>query len=799
MNQYEVLQVINKNQFICRITEKSVKSSKSLTSSSSFLITKQYLYSFDHSKYHSEDERLFAKYKELHDRIDCLLFLKDKQFIHLFDCFYFEQEDKSSKITDKYFCTVELLDGFVSLRYLLYKNRTQNENKFQPLKQSLIFSVMNTCLKCLKLMHTLGQSCSELTPCNILIERKTKRVYLRPFSIDSLNTLKRNLIGKYLVKYIDPFTCKINSGSFKVLVKEFEESNNWYYPPEILFKLHGFLRKNRECDVDMVLTELFTKQELLSKQKDVWSLGCIFCETFLPYPIFSARKIEDQIVNIISILGVNFNSFDLKTIPLYLKECEYFDLVTIRGSINPIQNIRNYLSVSPGYEILNGVLQTVTCVLDYNSEKRPSVINLLDMPMFSLFSQTSGIHFYKKSDKELINLSPVAVENVIEEYTKHTSNSTGSDFDSLYEESMELAAILNPKPKAKKEEKNTEISNTDKLVVTSKDKSLHNFNTEIDRNVINYLSSSENDNSVRTKTSITRVFSKLEEVYREQLKQMGKDINDVKSALGELRDISEKQNLEIKKELKATLPCPVQRLQISIEKLKNIQTSVGKLFFSVIWGKIEKTTMSKEYELNYALFDIERDLLSNCGWHNELTIQIYDVTENSTELIGEVLIDISQLLKHNKTRINEVSGWYKIFGLRKKKSGGEIFVKVIGYLSKLSKKQSQNNNNKELIESNNNNDTAPHTTSTLLITTTDDVVEQHEENVMHCNPTTIDSNESISSSKYHNNEEDSQTSDDNYILDDVGNIISCLQRLQQELKAFEVPAISKNPLNTNYK
>lgn len=570
MDDYEVVQTLSNNQYICvrrsltsnghsrSMNQKERKSetkkyhprSSSTHNHHHYLITKQYLYSYDHSKYQSEDEKLLRKYNDIHTRIDCLLFLRDKNLVNLLDCFYFEQIEKQSKYTDKYFCTVERIDGIVSLRYLLYKNRLRSKN-FQPLKQSLIHQVMRCCLEASAILHAVGEPYFSFSPCNILIEKKTRKIMLRPYVIDKADMLHKFIDEPHGESIFDPYTIKFEEN--KVLVKEFFENQLWYCPPELVFRI--FLgKKDKIHKYKKQLYKELRQSYTTSVANDIWALGCIFAEMMLPYPLFSSMRIEDQLINTLSILRLEAENEEFSH-PRYMKESKFFNTILSKHldlRTNRLSVLKHYLTGSSSYEVTAVTLQTLSCMMDYNPSLRPASSRILNIPIFSNKSLPTGGVYYRKldhngspkmseDDDTLSNSVLVAYVNKVEEeqvkanhnrswisessIVNHNDHTRVDPNDSIYEESIMLASLLNDKSKRK------QPSTKEQVVVTYQQKNLEEKEGE---NLLNYLSDNDMKSSSASFVTLSHAFKKLEKIYRNEITKIGNDIREMKEALGDL-------------------------------------------------------------------------------------------------------------------------------------------------------------------------------------------------------------------------------------------------------------------------
>ncbi|EFC48722.1 predicted protein [Naegleria gruberi] len=657
MNQYEVIQTLSDHQFICLKLSDEVSYRKHRDERKRkrphYLITKQYLYSYDHEKYTSEDEKLYSKYKDIHERIDCLLFLREKDIVNLLDCFYFEQIEKNSKYTDKYFCTVEQLDDIVSLRYLLYKNRSRNTKEHQPLKNSLIFSIMTCCLESCRILHALGEPYFSLSPCNILINKRTRKVSMRPFIIDKLEFLRKYIDEPLGESHIDPYTVKFTENN-KVVVKEFFENQIWYSPPEFVFRLCNDIDIYKMTKHKKKVYKELKHNFVNSLEVDIWAAGCIFAEMVLPYPLFSAKTLEDQVTNTISVLGYGSSDNRAET-PKYVWENRLFAALAKKNiKINKLAALKGFLTSNPYFEISGIALQTLACMFEYNPAKRPSALNLMKIPIFH--SLDSSTMYYRKlteeerkAEKEGLNPILVAYVNKVEEEQIQAShnrssiseqpkeNNNNTTTDSIYEESIMLASLLNDKTKKR--------ASPEKVMVESREKDLQHKKGE---NLVNYLSDNETKNT-SSFVALTCAFGKLEKIYRQQLTQIGKDIREMKEALGDLK----------------------QNNVVTMEKKQNTTLS-PKL------SSTKESNMTKSFKFNgdvkitiERIHDIEFEGKYISKFNYEITLQIHDIVNRRVTLVGEACIDVSPL-----SYSSDICGWYNLYDSSRQEKTGQILIRI---------------------------------------------------------------------------------------------------------------------------
>ncbi|KAG2387099.1 hypothetical protein C9374_002134 [Naegleria lovaniensis] len=728
MEDYEVVQTLSNNQYICvrrsssssnnpsarsssHQTERKSEKKKNRKSSSShnhYLITKQYLYSYDHSKYQSEDEKLLRKYNDIHTRIDCLLFLREKDLVNLLDCFYFEQIEKQSKYTDKYFCTVEKIDGIVSLRYLLYKNRLRNKN-FQPLKQSLIFQVMRCCLEASAILHAVGEPYFSFSPCNILIEKKTRKVMLRPYVIDKTDMLHKFIEDPHGESIFDPYTIKFEDN--KVLVKEFFENQLWYCPPELVFRI--FLgKKDKIHKYKKQLYNEIKHSYTTSIAIDIWAMGCIFSEMMLPYPLFSSMRIEDQVINTLSILRLESENEEYSH-PRYMKQSKFFNTILSKHldlKTNRLSVLKHYLTGSSSYEVTAVTLQTISCMMDYEPSLRPPASRILKIPIFSTQNLPNSGLYYRKTDHnnssktsgddDTLSKNSVLVDyvNKVEEeqvkanqswisessianHNEHARVDQNFANDSIYEESIMLASLLNDKSKRKKA-----TSANEQVFMTYQQKNLEEKEGE---NLLNYLSDNDVKSSSTSFVTLSHAFKKLEKIYRNEITKIGNDIREMKETLGDLLQNSvlpsEKNNHHrsgsVENSIESSSSSSSEEVfvpktstirgtvQLTIERIHEIEYE-GQLYFSILRGHTELVTQDL-LSKNYTSIHINDEFSK---YNNEIMLKITDqVKKNGHEaIVGVAIIDLSPL-----SYSTDLCGWYNLYdSIQNKKLTGQVLVRI---------------------------------------------------------------------------------------------------------------------------
>jgi serine/threonine protein kinase len=335
INDYHVIEEIDTNQVIVSTSINNNESTKL------FLIRKYKLY---------EENRY-----EWSQRVNALQFLKEKNLIHLHDSFLFRNTE-----LDQYYCTVEQLTGYTTLRRFMWNMSQIHKNqKFVPVENQMVQNVMKGIIESLSVLHAVGVPYGHLSPLNIVIEEETNRVLLRPLDIVTDTSVW------YVTKQIDPYTFRLNNQS-KSTIMEFEERQVWYFPPEVVFKLKE--------------TKYYH-----SIYSDCWALGCVFAECFLPYPVFSAEDLPNQIIQTFTILGLPDRMYVPEVIlqtGIYETLSEKLPVVSTDDVVTKLRNLRKNLSAE-NLKLSFPVVQILSLLLDYNMKKRPEVGRLGGASIFA--------------------------------------------------------------------------------------------------------------------------------------------------------------------------------------------------------------------------------------------------------------------------------------------------------------------------------------------------------------------------------------------------------------------------------
>ncbi len=363
MERYRIVEYIDAHQFIAKF--------KYDVQNIFYLITKHRIY---------EDDPRATR------RMEAIMFLKERKLIHCEECFYHYSYNKNNTIQKKYFCTVEKLTGYTSLRKMIFERK----DNF-PLEESLVAVITKVCVQTVYTLHAIEQSFGPLlSPRSIVIDTKSKQAYLRPFMLRFDKYLKR-----YKTHYVDAYTFDARTQT----ALEFDESLHWYWSPEIL--LHHSSTSLQ-----------------FSFENDVWSLGCIFCELLLPYPIFRSSSLEKQIQQIHSLVG------SIRPSP---------PGSTFRG-VDHSECIKNLKKLLHSTKTVQTFIQAIGWCFIWNPRERATASFL---STYSLFSAKNPVFYAKHVDDVVENISEVSSQTSIK------SDDAQDEKQALIDETLSIISMIN--------------------------------------------------------------------------------------------------------------------------------------------------------------------------------------------------------------------------------------------------------------------------------------------------------------------------------------------------------------------
>lgn len=192
-------------------------------------------------------------------------------------------------------------------------------------KLTLVFEYLDTDLK--KLMTLKENVLNESTIKSFLYQLLRGVHYIHKKKILHRDLKPQNLLisEENILKIADFGLAR----SFSVSSKNYthEVITLWYRPPDVLIGC-----KNYDINIDM------------------WSIGCIFVEMLLGYPIFSGSSEAEQVIEILKVIGIpSYEDYpEFRTYPEYKEEMENYTEFNLFKILKDKCNSKSYdlLSVS---------------------------------------------------------------------------------------------------------------------------------------------------------------------------------------------------------------------------------------------------------------------------------------------------------------------------------------------------------------------------------------------------------------------------------------------------------------------